>query len=269
MRERAPRNWKPVRRKRARRIEDSELPPNATRPGTARDKAVSAARFLRDTRAVSAIEFALILPVLLILMLGATQLVTYINASRKVELIAHSISQMISQAMPPSGATVATVNATDLHFSFDSALVLFPYLMKDAPRQGLQWWQDIAITYAAVAFTQTASSCTGTDLSACYAAAVAWTSSGTTGGNYRPCIVPQLAAADTAPPSRTTLPRSVFGPGSIVAVDVVFNFKPSFGARFIPAVRIARSMYVQPRYATLVNFDPTGNDGIATKCPGF
>ena len=233
------------------------------------DRLPSATRFLGDTRAASVIEFALILPVLLILMLGGIQLVTYIDASRKVGLIAQSISQMISQAMPPSGSTVATVTAADLHFSYDSTLVLFPYLLKDAPRQGLQWWQDIAITYAAVAFTQTSSNCTGGDLSACYTAAVAWTSSGTTGGNYRPCAVPQLPAADTAPPNRTTLPRSVFGPGSIVAVDVVFNFKPTFGARFIPAVRIARSMYVQPRYAALVNFDTTGNDGIAVKCPGF
>lgn len=233
------------------------------------DRLPSATRFLGDTRAASVIEFALILPVLLILMLGGIQLVTYIDASRKVGLIAQSISQMISQAMPPSGSTVATVTAADLHFSYDSTLVLFPYLLKDAPQQGLQWWQDIAITYAAVAFTQTSSNCTGGDLSACYTAAVAWTSSGTTGGNYRPCKVPQLPAADTTPPNRTTLPRSVFGPGSIVAVDVVFNFRPTFGARFIPAVRIARSMYVQPRYAALVNFDTTGNDGIAVKCPGF
>jgi len=233
------------------------------------DRLPSATRFLGDTRAASVIEFALILPVLLILMLGGIQLVTYIDASRKVGLIAQSISQMISQAMPPSGSTVATVTAADLHFSYDSTLVLFPYLLKDAPRQGLQWWQDIAITYAAVAFTQTSSNCTGGDLSACYTAAVAWTSSGTTGGNYRPCKVPQLPAADTTPPNRTTLPRSVFGPGSIVAVDVVFNFRPTFGARFIPAVRIARSMYVQPRYAALVNFDTTGNEGIAVKCPGF
>jgi Flp pilus assembly pilin Flp len=233
------------------------------------DRLPSATRFLGDTRAASVIEFALILPVLLILMLGGIQLVTYIDASRKVGLIAQSISQMISQAMPPSGSTVATVTAADLHFSYDSTLVLFPYLLKDAPRQGLQWWQDIAITYAAVAFTRTSSNCIGGDLSACYTAAVAWTSSGTTGGNYRPCKVPQLPAADTTPPNRTTLPRSVFGPGSIVAVDVVFNFRPTFGARFIPAVRIARSMYVQPRYAALVNFDTTGNDGIAVKCPGF
>ena len=229
----------------------------------------AARRFGADERAVSLIEFALILPVLLVLMLGGIQLVTYINASRKVELLAQSISQMLSQAMPPAGSTVATVNATDLHFSFDSALVLFPYLMADGPRQGLLWWQDIAITYAAVAFTKTASTCSGSDQSGCYAANVVWTSTGTTGGNYRPCTPAQLAAADTAAPTRATLPRSVFGPGSIIAVDVVFTFRPTFGARFIPAARIARSMYVQPRYAALVGFDPAGNDGIATKCPGY
>jgi Flp pilus assembly protein TadG len=224
--------------------------------------------FIGDTRAVSAVEFALIFPVLLVLMLAGIQLVTYINATRKVELIAQSISQMISQAQPPQNSTTATVNATDLHFSFDSALVLFPYLMKDAPRQGLQWWQDIAITFASINFTQTATNCTGTtDLSNCYAAKVIWTSTGTTGGNYRPCTPAQLPADNTAAPSRATLPRSVFGPGSLIAVDVVFTFRPSFGARFIPAMRIARSMYVQPRYASLVDLDSTGNDGIATKCP--
>ena len=231
---------------------------------------VAMRRFGANTRAVSAVEFALIFPVLLILMLAGTQLVTYINATRKVELLAQSISQMLSQAQPAQNTTVATVNAADLHFSFDSSLVLFPYLMKDAHRQGLQWWQDIAITFASVAFTQTATNCTGTtDLSSCYAANVVWTSTGTSGGNFRPCTPAQLPADNTAPPSRSTLPRSVFGPGSLIAVDVVFNFQPSFGARFVPAVRIARSMYVQPRYAALVDFDTTGNDGIAVKCPGY
>lgn len=232
--------------------------------------AALARRFRADARAVSALEFALIFPVLLLLMLAGTQLITYINATRKVELVVQSIGQMLSQAQPPQDASIATVNAADLHFSFDSALVLFPYLMKDGPRQGLQWWQDIAITFAAVTFTPTGSSCpAGADPSTCFIANVVWTSTGTAGGNYRPCTVPQIAADNTAAPSRNTLPRSIFGPGSIIAVDAVFTFRPTFGARFIPAVRIARSMYLQPRYAALVNFDATGNDGIATKCPGY
>ncbi len=52
----------------------------------------------------------------------------------------------------------------------------------------------------------------------------------------------------------------------MVVIDVVFTFTPSFGARYLPALTITRSAYVQPRYATLVDYDTTNNDGIATKC---
>ncbi|CAO4137595.1 hypothetical protein OFEAOIEE_LOCUS5370 [Methylorubrum extorquens] len=54
-----------------------------------------------------------------------------------------------------------------------------------------------------------------------------------------------------------------------MVIDVAFDFTPTFGSGFVPAVRIARSAYVQPRYASLVNFDTTNNDGIATKCTGY
>ena len=216
------------------------------------------------------LEFSLVLPILLTLMLGGIQLVAYVNATRKVELVAQSISQMISQSVPPQGSTIATVNATDLHFSYDATLVLFPYLMKDSQRQGMLWWQDIMIKYASVSFTQKAANCTdSTDMSACYTANVVWTSTGTAGSNTRPCAVPLLPADNTAPPSVGTLPRSVFGPASLIVIDVAFTFTPTFGAKFFPAARIARSAYVQPRYATLVNYDTTNSDGIATKCPGY
>ncbi len=231
-------------------------------------------RFRRANDGVAAIEIALILPVLLVIMLAGIQLVAYINAVRKVELVVESISQMISQSKPPSNGstTVATVNADDLHYSFDSALVLFPYIMGEGKRQGKQWWQVITINYASIQFKQVATTCGGSaDQSACYVATVVWTSTGTTqsstGPTYRPCIIPQLPASDTADPSPTTLPRSLFGPASMVVIDVVFTFNPTFGARYLPSLRIARSAYIQPRYASLIDFDTNGNDGIATKCP--
>lgn len=230
-------------------------------------------RFLGEEKAVAAIEFAVILPILLLLLLAGIQIVLYINASRKVGQVARSISQMISQAKPPTNSSTATVNATDLHFSFDSTLVIFPFLMGDAKRQNTAWWQDISINYASIAFTPTSGTCNDpSDQSACYTANVVWTSTGTAqpyGTNYRPCTPAQLPADNTAPPNRLTLPRSVFGPASLIVIDVVYNFTPTFGAKFVPAVRIARSAYVQPRYATLINYDTTNSDGIATKCPGY
>lgn len=215
----------------------------------------------------------MILPILLTLLLTGTQAVLYINASRKVGQVARSISQMISQAKPPDNSSTATVSALDLHFSFDATMVIFPYLLSDAKRQTTVWWNDISINYASIAFTKLNATCNDpSDQSACYAANVVWTSNGTAqpyGDNYRPCTTPQLPADNTAPPSRTNLPRSVFGPASLIVIDVVFNFTPAFGSKFFPAIKIARSAYVQPRYATLINYQPANNDGIATKCPGY
>ncbi|KMO41695.1 pilus assembly protein TadE [Methylobacterium variabile] len=233
-------------------------------------------RFRAAEDGLAAVELALILPVLLALMLGGFQLVAYINAMRKIDLVVRSISQMLSQVAPPanSTSTVGLVTAADLHFSYDAALVLFPYLMADGKRQGKEWWQVITINYAGIQFTQQATNCTNSsDLSACYTADVVWTSTGTTqpadGAAYRPCGVAQTPADNSAAPSRSALPRSVFGPASLIVIDVVFTFTPTFGAQFFPPVRIARSAYVQPRYATLVNYDTTNSDGMAKRCPGF
>lgn len=228
----------------------------------------SARQFAGSRDGVSAIEFAIILPVLILIMLGGIQLVLYVNATRSVESVAASIAQMISEAVPPSNTTTnATVNAADLHFSYDSTLVIFPYVMTDAARRKIAWWQNIYIDFSSIQFKpKSGTTCSGYDQSACYTASVVWTSTGTVGPNYRPCGSLQSAVDDTVRPSPTTLPRSVFGPGSIIAIDVVFNFTPTFGASFLPAIRIARSVFVQPRYASVITYDPTNNDGIATSC---
>lgn len=240
-----------------------------------------AVRFATSVRGSSAVEFALIFPVLLILMLLGIQVVSYVNAVRKVELLASSISETLSQATPPSySTTIASVTAADLHFYWDSGLVVFPHLMSDAARYGISWWADVSINFASIQFTAIPNTnCSGqTDQSTCYKANVVWTSSGTTqslstypgtiGPFFRPCTTsqtPQSAASNTAAPTRTTLPLSVFGPGSIVVVDVIFVFKPTFAANILPTTTIQRSVYFQPRYATLINFT-TSSDGIAQLC---
>ena len=223
---------------------------------------------LKNQEGVAALEFAFAAPLLLILMLGGLELENYIKAVRKVQLYASSISEMISQASPPNNqTTTATVNKLDIHFAFDSGMVIFPYVMKDAQRKNLSWFQDITVDFASVQFVQISTSCSGqADQSTCYTAKVLWTSTGTAGSNFRPCVIPQLPTT-SATPSRYTLPSNVFGPGSIIAVDIVFNYVPSFGSAIIPTLKIARSVYVQPRYATVINFDSTNNDGIVSLCP--
>ena len=179
------------------------------------------------------------------------------------------MSEMISQASPPSGSTTATVSAADLHFAYDSGLVIFPYLMKDAVRQNVAWWQDIYIDYSSIKFTAIpGTNCNAQpDQSTCYTAKVVWTSSGTTGPYFRPCGTQQIPAANSLTPNNTTLPASIFGPNPIIVVDVRFTFRPTFATRLMSPITITRSNYVTPRYATLIDFNQTNNDGIAQECP--
>lgn len=226
-------------------------------------------RFVRDRRGVAGVEFVMLFPVLLVMILVGTQVASYINAARKVERISNSIAQMLAEAAPPSdnSTTVATVNSGDLNFGIDSAMLIFPYVFKDRLRTGGVWYGNLRIGMASVQFAQKPGICNNpADLSGCYTANVVWSFNY---GMPRPCGVPLTPVADTDPPSATTLPRSVYGPGSVVVVDVTFDFTPMFGENVLPHIVIRRSTYLQPRSASRVSFDTVHSDGSATLCPGY
>ncbi len=54
-------------------------------------------RFLRDRRAVSALEFAIMLPLMLVLYLGCVEVTQGIAVKRKVTLTAHALADLASQ----------------------------------------------------------------------------------------------------------------------------------------------------------------------------
>lgn len=237
-----------------------------------RDGALShrpAARFWRTETASSLAEFAVICPVLLIFMMMGIQLIGYIDATRRVERVAASVSEMISQAVPPTGSTTALVTTMDLHFAYDSALVLFPQVMTDAPRANMAWWQAIEIDFAGIQFNPTGkTTCRNpANLSGCYSPQVMWVS--TIGTHTRSCSTPLKPQANAAPTNPGMLPNSIYGPGGLVVIDVYYTFTPTFAARLLPSLTVVRSAYVKPRYATLIKLDTTSNDLSAAACPGF
>lgn len=78
------------------------------------------ARLCRDTRAVAATEFALILPVMLLLLIGMTEITGSMNADRKVSRIASSITDLVAQAQ--------TITKSDMDGIMDlGEKVLDPY----------------------------------------------------------------------------------------------------------------------------------------------
>ena len=234
-----------------------------------------AKEFRRARQAIAATEFALALPLLVMLMLGSVETARAIIAARSVTAVATTAVEMLSQ----NGTK--KVNYIDLHFATDSTMVIFPQMLQDAARKGVSWNKDISVSIAGVLFTGLPENCITTCTS--YTANVVWNS----GANKRTCGVLLTSAADTAAPSTTTLPADVFpiapSPGaSLLVVDIVYNYTPIFGSTFTAlfgsplfgTIPIARSAYLAPRYVQFpkyIQYDNSvsGDDGIGAECPQY
>ena len=70
-------------------------------------------RFRNDRSGVSAVEFALVLPFLLILYLGGTQISQALSADRRVTLLARTLSDLVAQN--------TTITKADVDKIFDAA----------------------------------------------------------------------------------------------------------------------------------------------------
>lgn len=83
------------------------------------------ARFLRDRRAVAAVEFAFILPVMVLLFLGAVEIGKALFVHRKMVTVVHAGGDLIAQAKEIDDGEIADIfTAMDLIFE--------PYPVDDA-----------------------------------------------------------------------------------------------------------------------------------------
>jgi Flp pilus assembly protein TadG len=77
-------------------------------------------RLSSDTRGIAAVEFALLVPLMLMVLFGTIQISTAVAVDRKVSLTARTLSDLISQA--------ASITDTDISNAFATSLaILSPY----------------------------------------------------------------------------------------------------------------------------------------------
>ncbi|MBN9603822.1 MAG: pilus assembly protein [Afipia felis] len=77
-------------------------------------------RLMRDTKGVAAVEFAVIMPVALMLFFGAIEVSTGVAVDRKVVILTRTLSDLISRAQ--------TITDVDINNSFNiSSAVMAPY----------------------------------------------------------------------------------------------------------------------------------------------
>jgi Flp pilus assembly protein TadG len=207
----------------------------------------------RCERAVAAVEFAIIMPILVLFMLAGGEIARFVNTSRQITEYANSLASLVAEQS--NGVTQSS-----LDFFAYSGIVTFPQMLADAARTGngtSPFTSLMSITVSNVRFTPTPTSCTS---NCTYKASVVWTY-----GNLaqRPCGGLQ-AVSDAAPPALDALPKDIFTSGTLIVVDLVYSYNPVFGGGFIPPLTIRRSVYLQPRYVTTVTLT---NASGAMVCP--
>ena len=171
-------------------------------------------KFLRDRRAVGAVEFALIAPVLLVIYLGSTDLADGLDVNKKVSRSASSLADLVTRQISVSASDV------DDMFAIGSASLL-PY-RRTSPK----------IRVTALKVTKAQSSNT-------YTVTVDWS---------RANVANFAAAAG----SKGDLPAALIATDAyFIKVDVELDYKPlhSWISTSIP---MSETYYLSPRYTNTI-----------------
>jgi Flp pilus assembly protein TadG len=95
---------------------------------------LAAARLLNDCSGIAATEFAVIVPIMLVIFFGTVEISSGVAVDRKVTLVARTLSDLTSQAAPPNQSqSWSTVDDTYLQNVFTSTIAIVqPYAASPA-----------------------------------------------------------------------------------------------------------------------------------------
>jgi len=188
-------------------------------------------------RGVAALEFALLSPMLILMLMSMYDIANGWLTWRRMAAAAGSVGQI---------ATMLAVNADgtnsltyDLAWRASTAVYAsMPQLLVPSARYG-------------VILTEVQFSAPANCGKASCVASVAWSRALLgTGAAPRPCGV-LTAVADSAPPGPAVLAQSAFQAAPVLVVDVTYAFKPLFLGGVVGAIQMARSAYYPARSGSL------------------
>lgn len=195
----------------------------------------------RDERGIAAVEFALILPLMLMIYLGLVELSRGMRAAQKLDLVAHTLADLTAQQLTGGTATgQAGINETDINAVFSAAATI----MAPLPTTLLQMTiSEVNISSPSAGVWQ---------------ARTAWSISRNAGGK-RPCGSP-LAASNVAPVNLNAMPTSYttttngVNPttGPLIVADVIYPYSPGVHFEFFkwnspPTWTMQRTSYAPVR----------------------
>jgi Flp pilus assembly protein TadG len=220
---------------------------------------------LRSRNGVAALEFALLAPVLFVMVAGMFDLTRGYIAWKRVATSAQAIAEISTS----EAATLLGTNQLNQSQATTAATAIFAFLpdtLSAVP-------STFGVTISSVVMQPTVTGCT----SGCtYAPHVAWSGVYEGSGTMRPCDArPGVSAmsfvADNANPSPTTLPTDLQGIAPLLVVDVNYTFQPLFFMFITGNISMNQSAYFSPRTGTITNWVQyyPGSPDSTSLCPNY
>lgn len=172
-----------------------------------------AMRLVRDTRGAAAVEFALILPFLLLLFLGSIEASSLITVDRRVNIISGTVGDLVAR----SEDSISASTLTDYFKASEG--IIFPYAEDDLQQ--------------VVSLLQVASNGTTTVLWSC----------GYNGGTKHTINDPY-----TLPAHLNTIARPPSGSGYVVASETSYAYEPVLGLVLSDTFHLFRASFYLPRF---------------------
>ncbi len=204
----------------------------------------------RGRAGAAGIEFAIVVPTLLVFLVGVVDLSDGLLTQRRMEFAATSVAQIASlsaaQAQSQNQLTdVQGWQATTAAFAF------FPGWGRQTKQGG---------------FTVTVSGINFTSSSGTYAPTVAWSVSNQLGSPIlRPCGAPQVVASGSTP-SFSAIPAGDVGPTALVVSDVVWTFTPPLLSDLVGSFQLRDSAYLPARLPGGTQLIEAGGPAVSARC---
>jgi len=178
-------------------------------------------RFKRNTRGVAAVEFALIIPVMLAVYIGSIEASTLITMDRKVQTVASTVGDLVSRAeeLEASRMEEFFLAATGIMTPYDASPIRQTVTVVHIDEFGNPI-VDKSVQYENATYSPTSS----------YAV-----------GNSYPLPQEMVDIANTAP-----------GTNTVIIAEVSYAYTPLFGIFFNQPVNLYRSSFFLPRFGGTV-----------------
>jgi len=198
-----------------------------------RDMRSTGRRFLADQRALAAVEFAFILPLMLVLFFGTIDFSQGIAVDRKVSLTASALSNVTSETAVTT-ANVPTIADSDLQGIFTASIsIMMPYSPTPTKAQISQIYIDSSLK-ATIQWSRAAT------IGAGATQATLATSTHNAGDDVTPIIPSQLLVKQTY----------------LLFSEVSYLYVPTIGYVMAPTgVKLADVAYGRPRLGACIQYN--------------